>query len=151
MQGLSVRVPRIDARPLFDVFGSHDWSSPHHTTPHHTTPPHHATPPHTTPHHTHHTTPHHTAHPAPPTGGCALLPGLRDRLESELKRLSVSAVTVNIPDPSNPALTRNCAYMGAHLMTEIAVDNDTGSNGFVPYTLFQENPSQAIAKVLGKI
>jgi hypothetical protein len=64
--------------------------------------------------------------------------------------MSVTHVTVNIPDPANPALTRNCAYMGAHLMTEIAVDNDTGLDGFIGYDFFHDSPSEAIKQVIGK-
>lgn len=76
---------------------------------------------------------------------------MQERLQSELQRLSVTPVHVNIADTSNPALTRNCAYMGAHLMTEIAVDNDNGQEGFVPFAAYEVNPSQAVRQVLGKV
>ena len=84
------------------------------------------------------------------TGGCALIPGLQERLQSELQRLSVTPVNVNIADTSNPALTRNCAYMGAHLMTEIAVDNDNGLDGYTEFELYDSDANTAVRQVLGK-
>ncbi len=84
------------------------------------------------------------------TGGCALIPGLQERLQSELSRLAPTPVKVKVSDPANPGLTRNCAYMGAHLMNEIAVDNDNGREGFVLYDEYKADPTAAINRVLGK-
>ena len=76
---------------------------------------------------------------------------MQERLQSELQRLSVTPVHVNIADAANPGMTRNCAYMGAHLMTEIAVDNNSALDGFVPYATYEEDPTLAVNRVLGKV
>ena len=81
-------------------------------------------------------------------GGCALTPGLRDRLQAELQRISLTPVDIKMA--KTPEDVRNSAYMGAYQLCKFGIENGSDDEGYVPYSKFESDPDVAVREVVGR-